>query len=197
MDNAPQESLLFALRNTAWQSLNNKLDKRFTYHCVEHTREVEYRVLQLCATLTLTAHEVDMLHTAAVYHDIGFTIHHENHEHLGAAFFAEKARGTGLAAADIATIQEIIMATRPTVPPNNLLEMIIKDADLYYLSTDDYYRQAGLLRQELEWLHGPLSAERWFSIQQNFLAHHQFYTPGSADELNRRKAEVTAEFAVC
>jgi len=47
-------------------------------------------------------------------------------------------------------IQELILSTSPYAKPNNLLEKIIKDADMDNLGRDDFFDINEKIRKELE-----------------------------------------------
>lgn len=178
------------LRQDGWQLLKEKLDPRYLYHSLNHTREVCHRAIEIAQQLGCEPEEVEQLHTAAVYHDVGFTVSHENHEQRGAAIFREKALKLDMPEEEIALIESLIMVTKPFNEAQNELECIIKDADLYYISTNDYARQANLLRKELEWLNIPMDDAQWKSFQVKFLREHRFLSPGIEISLNARKAKV-------
>ncbi len=178
------------LRQDGWQLLAEKLDPRYLYHSLNHIREVCHRAIEIAQELDCERKEIEQLHTAAVYHDIGFTVSHENHEQRGAAIFREKALKLDMPEEEIALIESLIMVTKPFNEAQNKLECIIKDADLYYISTNDYARQANLLRRELEWINSPMDDEQWKAFQVKFLRQHRFLSPGIDQSLNEHKAKV-------
>lgn len=167
-----------------------RLDPRYLYHSLNHTREVCCRAIEIGQALGCEHKEIELLHTAAVYHDVGFTVSHLDHEQRGAAIFRAKALKLEMPEEDISLIESLIMVTKPFTEAQNKLECIIKDADLYYISTDDYARQANLLRRELEWINGPMDDEQWKAFQVKFLSQHKFLSPGIDHNLNDRKANV-------
>jgi hypothetical protein len=60
--------------------------------------------------------------------------------------------------------------------PENLLEMIIKDADLDYLGRSDFVPISENLFREIT-THGiRLSIEEWNKLQYEFISNHTFYT---------------------
>jgi len=91
----------------------------------------------------------------------------------------------------INTIERIIMATVPTYKtPSDILEEIIKDADLDYLWWENFLENANKLKQELEaikkikildpeWQHGSIK----------FLREHKFYTKTQKEERWNKKKE--------
>jgi uncharacterized protein len=184
------------LRHKALQLLRRSLHDNYTYHSIAHTLEVCKRSKAIAARLRLDQHSIELLHTAAMYHDIGFTEHHLMHEQIGAEIFMKAASESGLPAGDTKAVVKLILATNPASVPADLLEMVIKDADLYYLSTNDYSRQAALLREELEWLYGEMTDDKWEEIQINFLRAHRFFTPGLANQLNEKKRSILAEACI-
>jgi HD superfamily phosphodiesterase len=71
-----------------------------------------------------------MIAIAALFHDTGFVIEYENNETFGAKIARNYLRTILYPEEKIKIIQQIILATIPTVTPQNLLEEIIKDADM-------------------------------------------------------------------
>lgn len=163
-----------------------KLDPRYSYHNINHSRALCFRVLELAKLLHCNAHTCELLYTAAVYHDIGHIAHHDGHEELGVCIFQEYAAQTAMKAEDVQIICQLIRATKLHHKPKNLLECLIKDADLYYLVTDEYQRQSILLKNEMQWLYGPIAEADWQKFQYKFLSQHRYETPGIAPQLNQR-----------
>ena len=77
----------------------------------------------------------------------------------------------------IAKIGELILATDKFYKPKNHLEEVIKDADLYHLASDDYFRICENLRQEIKEVHHQkFSKQQWSELNIVFFSKHQFYT---------------------
>lgn len=192
MKQKPTAQILHLVRQEGRLLMRNELNPKYSYHCMNHTYEVCSNVINIANELGRTKDEIDLLYTAAVYHDIGFTLDHRDHEALGAKIFMIEAAKHDLPAPETGIIRRMILATHPSTAPASVLESIIIDADLHYLCTDDYDRQTRLLRMEMEWLYGAMPLEKWQSIQRAFLRKHNFHTDQKRTGLNLKKAEMTA-----
>jgi uncharacterized protein len=82
----------------------------------------------------------------------------------------------GFSAAQIATVQGMIMATQLPQSPHTVLEQILADADLDVLGRDDFATRNQDLHAELTESGTVLSDERWYSIRLETLQRHRYWT---------------------
>ena len=69
----------------ALDRLTNDLPPTLKYHSLWHSEhEVVEQALQLCAEENLSKLHTDLVHTAAIYHDIGFIVTRREHERISA-----------------------------------------------------------------------------------------------------------------
>ena len=76
----------------------------------------------------------------------------------------------------IETISSLILITKVAEKPSNLLESIIRDADLEYIGSDDFEKISEYLKKE--WLECGVveNDSQFYKIQYEFLLSHNFYT---------------------
>jgi hypothetical protein len=74
-------------------------------------------------------------------------------------------------------------------PPSTILEKILCDADLFYLSGDEFEERGQKLFRE--WMaYGRLSNEKeWNEMQVSFLEKHRYYTHSAAEKGEPKKSE--------
>lgn len=149
------------------------------YHNLNHTLQIVEKVKEIGEYYKLEKEEQDDLFYAGWMHDIGYwNGKGEGHEARGAEMAEEYLIELGLGEQRIERIKSIILATRIPQNPQNLLEEIICDADLYHFSSDRFFDQTLLLKQEkensgfekiplIDWLKGS---------KQFMLAHHYHTT---------------------
>jgi uncharacterized protein len=77
---------------------------------------------------------------------------------------------------EINSICGMIMATKIPQQPHNILEKILADADLEYLSTKYFYPVSDKLFSELKHFNSKLTEEKWNDIQINFIGNHSYHT---------------------
>jgi len=165
--------------------LRTELNSLLTYHNVNHTELVFNATQQLCRLENINAEETILILTAALFHDSGFLIERENHEQHSCELAKKYLLNFNYSATQIDFICNVILATQTNYQPLNLFEQIIKDADLFYLGTNQYEEISALLFSELKNLSLINNNENdWLQLQINFLKQHLYYT-SSANKLQK------------
>ena len=164
-------------REYALTRLKEELALALTYHNQCHTRDdVLPAARRLAAMIGISEEETRLLEIAAVYHDVGFVVRYHEHERAGAEIAAQTLPGFGFSPAQVATIEDMIMATKLPQSPHTLLEEILADADLDVLGRDDFPPRNRALQAELAALGTPLTDEEWYSGQLRFMQNHRYFT---------------------
>ena len=164
------------MRDFVINLLNNKLPKSYYYHNSNHTLYVVDKVSEIGEQQGCNEKELELLNTAALWHDTGYINTYENHEEESCRLAREHLPGFGYTPIDIQKICGIIMATKLPQSPKSKLEKILADADLEYLGSDDYDQKAKDLYKELHHLNPSLTEKKWKKAQITFLQKHQFFT---------------------
>jgi len=157
------------------------------YHNMDHIYDVLNAALLIAESEHVSGEEVKLLRLAALYHDAGFIHSPKNHEERG----ANMARGNlplfCFNEEQIATICNMIIATRIPQTPTTPLDKILCDADLDYLGRDDFYEIGGRLLEELK-AQGVVETEReWNLVQKTFLESHRYHTRFSKENREAKK----------
>jgi class 3 adenylate cyclase/predicted metal-dependent HD superfamily phosphohydrolase/tetratricopeptide (TPR) repeat protein len=159
------------------EQLKAGLSPQYYYHSVGHTLDVLKAVDMLIKEEGVTNSEhVDLLRTAAVFHDAGFLRRYEQNEVEAAAMAGDLLPRYGYDANQIAIIQRCIMVTVLGAVPSDQLEAIMKDADFDYLGRDDYWDISLMLRKEWESVGIKKTDKEWFALQVKFLSGHEYHT---------------------
>lgn len=170
--------------------LRHELPADLRYHCLEHTLHVIDAAKTIAEAEQLEANMLELLITAAAYHDCGFLVTYQKHEEAGCKIAQEVLPQYGFTDAQIQIITGLIMATKVPQTPLTKAERILCDADLDYLGGDNYEEIANGLFEELL-LHGfAITEENWQQIQINFLEAHHYWTSFSQSNKAPKKAEV-------
>jgi class 3 adenylate cyclase/predicted metal-dependent HD superfamily phosphohydrolase len=168
--------------------LTNELSADFYYHNVAHTLDVIEVTERLAESEGITDPEtLLLLKTAALYHDTGFLEVYNDNEIAGARIAEETLPEFGYSQEQIATICRIILATALKATPADLLESIVKDADLDYLARTDYKLLSLRLKQEWEHQEMHKTMPEWYELQINFLGSHRYYTKTAQAEKEAAK----------
>ncbi|MCP3967116.1 MAG: HD domain-containing protein [Lentisphaerae bacterium] len=156
--------------------LRNELPSTTYYHGPQHTLEV-IEACDIFATGEKIGQEKTLLlKTAALFHDIGFIYEPLENEALGAKIATEELPRFGYGTSEIKLIARIIMATVFVHKPVDILEEIIRDADLEYVGSDRFEVHAVELRRELAALGRIFTDKEWLDFEICFMKNHKFYT---------------------
>ena len=167
-----------------------KLPKKYYYHNLNHMKDVVEQVENIGRAEGINDEDMHILKTAALLHDAGFMQTYKDHEHAGMELARQMLPNEGYSQEQIDRICCLIECTILTEEPQNLLERIIRDADLDYLGRDDYFPISQELYKELlemnlikendfEWCHGQIT----------FLQEHTYYTDYSRKVRNPVKVK--------
>ncbi|RAI89456.1 HD domain-containing protein [Algoriphagus yeomjeoni] len=178
------------------------------YHNLDHTLSIVSKVKEIGEFYNLDKSELEDLFFSGWLHDVGYWKGVAlDHEKRGAEFAKEFLKNYNVPARRIKVICQAILATKVPQKPKNLMDSIICDADLYHLSSDQFYAQTLLLKKESEQLNGePLELLDWLRSSEKFLEGHHYHTdyavkffrPGKIENLKflRSKIEELAKAAV-
>lgn len=157
--------------------LERELPKKLYYHNVKHTIDVVNQVEIIARREQVNEEELLLLKTAALFHDIGFTVGYKDHELLGIKITKETLPRYYYSEEQISRICDLIFATRLPPAPTNKLEEIMCDADLDYLGRADFVPVSNMLFKELvenEVIESNI--EKWNEMQIAFISGHQYFT---------------------
>lgn len=174
-------------------NLESNLPSSLHYHSPAHTRYVLERAEFLAEQEGVTGRDLFLIRVAALYHDIGFVRARKDHEKTGCEIAAKDLPGYGLTAEEIEKVCNMIMATKIPQNPKTLPEKILADADLEYLSTDQFYEISEKLYREVLHSNPKISRDQWNKIQIDFLSNHYYHTNYCKIYCEEKKAEHLAE----
>lgn len=169
------------------QRLKTELSPDLKYHAVIHTVSIIRNCRKIAEAEGIDEEELQLLLTAAAYHDAGFLEAYDRNEQIGCQIAEEALPGFDFSKEQIRRICGMIMATQPPQAPRNELEMILCDADLYYLGGDQYEEIAESLYQELLLYGKKLSRDEWLEMQVHSLEDHQYFTGFAKRQRGPRK----------
>ncbi|TVR39312.1 MAG: phosphohydrolase [Cryomorphaceae bacterium] len=165
--------------NWVFAKLAHELEDVLIYHDIKHTADVVRAADRLCYLEGVSKHDTIMVRTAALFHDIGFCEQYMDNEELAAGIASEMLPQFGYSPEEVATIGQMILATRVPHHPYNKLDEIICDADLDYLGRDDFHPIADSLKVELMHYGIIKTDKQWDEIQVKFFNLHRYFTPSA------------------
>ncbi len=161
----------------ALQRLEKELSPGLYYHGLRHTTEdVVPATEKFAEGEGIQGESLDLVLTAAWFHDLGFIEVRAGHEVIGARIASEVLPGFGFTEEQVQIVKGIIMATVVPQSPLTILEQIMADADLDVLGRDDFMLRNGNLRRELAFFGEEFTDIQWFSGQLRFVETHTYFT---------------------
>lgn len=168
--------------------LVKELPKVLTYHNLRHIEDV-YEVAQFLAGVEgVPTHETQLLLTAALFHDAGFTKDRIDHEAYSIEIAKASLPGFGYSNEGVEQICGMIAATRLPQTPRTPLEKILCDADLDYLGREDFWEIGHTLFLELQHFGLVADLAEWNRRQAQFLEQHHYFTEAAMARRNAGKA---------
>jgi class 3 adenylate cyclase/HD superfamily phosphodiesterase len=164
------------LKDLILEKMRKELPANLYYHSVEHTIDVMIQVEYIGEAEKISEEDLLLLRTAALLHDIGFTIAYDKHEIFGVKIAGELLPQYLYSKEQIDSIGELIMCTRNFTKPANRLEQIMCDADLDYLGREDFEGLSKSLYMELAERKKVRSVEDWNKTQIRFIEKHFYFT---------------------
>lgn len=181
----------------AYSFLINKLEKELpswlTYHNAEHTRNVIASAEYLAKAENITGEELELLRTAALFHDAGFLENHNKHEEISCKLARKYLPDFGYCTEQIDAICQMIMATRLPQTPTSELGKFLCDADLFYLGTEKYDATAERMFSEFKKTGFAKTKAEWLIKQADFLSTHTYFTQTAKREGEPHKQAVLQE----
>lgn len=167
--------------------LTKELPPYLSYHNVGHTQQVLKRSLQIAASEDVAGEDLDILSTAALFHDAGFIEKYIGHEEVSCRMAKQYLPQFDYSDTQIEKVCELIMATKIPQSPKTHLAEILCDADLYYLGTDDY----GIMAEKLypEFIREGIATNKmeWQRQQVVFLGSHIYFTKVAQELLSDKQ----------
>lgn len=164
------------LKKEVLNFLEQNLPNDLRYHGLDHTKDVLKVSMDLASVYDLTAEEIKLLSTAALFHDSGFVHTYQGHEVASCSIAKEMLPDFGYTEDQIELICDLIMATQVPQNPTTQLQQILCDADLDYLGRSDFLETGRRLFEEFK-SRGIVSDERdWNRLQVRFLSAHNYHT---------------------
>jgi HD superfamily phosphodiesterase len=160
------------------QFFGAKEDKTLTFHNFAHTWEVVSHARKMAAHYGLSERETFIVMAASWFHDTGYyTGEPSGHEQRGAEMAGNFLSKMGIDEDLIQEVRNCIMATVMPQKPENLLQQIMCDADLYHFGTEQFSARDMLMHEEVERKTGcKIDSSHWRKATICLLESHFFKT---------------------
>jgi uncharacterized protein len=170
--------------------LERELSPQLSYHGPFHTRDdVVPAAQRLAAIEGIHGESLNLLLTAAWFHDIGYVERPLHHELIGARIVEEVLPEFKYNKKQIEIVKWAILATALPQAPQTKIEEILTDADLDVLGRGDFLQRNRDLRRELAYLGKEHTDAEWYTGQLKFIEAHQYFTESARALRNQQKKE--------
>lgn len=173
------EEIIEDCKQFVMQYFDEHSESHFTYHNWNHTLSVFNAAVEIAeATPEINQTQKDQLCLAAIFHDATYAAGPENHEIRSADLAGEQLSKYTLSPDFIKEVKRIILATKKEYEAKDLVEKVIRDADLAHLGKDTYIeRSFQNLANEMRASICPEMSERdWIIACIDFLDKHEYQT---------------------
>jgi predicted metal-dependent HD superfamily phosphohydrolase len=161
----------------------------FRYHNLRHSLDVLQAAERLASSENISGKDLELLKTAALFHDSGFIFQYACNENIGCEIARQALPEFGYGKDDIEEICSMIMATAIPQNPGSHLAQILCDADLDYLGRDDFKTIAETLREELSLQGREFTEKEWIAFQLDFMERHKYFTDSARKLRDAKKHE--------
>ncbi|KIC61567.1 Pycsar system effector family protein [Chryseobacterium taiwanense] len=156
----------------------DKLSSVYFYHNFIHTTYTVNKAEEILKHTPVSKEDQEKVLLALWFHDTGYIECANNHEEKGVEIMQEFLKKENYPDDYIEDITKLILATKITYEPQNLLEQIVKDSDCSHFASHDYSDISDALRKEWELTNVRcFSNDEWNAGNLDMLKNkHKFYT---------------------
>ncbi|WP_160138892.1 Pycsar system effector family protein [Chryseobacterium sp. c4a] len=171
-------SILDKAKNYVEILFKDKLSSVYFYHNFIHTAYTVNKAEEIMKNTPVSEEDQEKVLVALWFHDTGYIECAMNHEERGVEIMKNFLHQENYPENYIAEVEKLILATKITYVPQNLLEKIVKDADFSHFAGHDYSDISDALRKEWELTNVKcFSNEEWNAGNLDMLKNkHTFYT---------------------
>ena len=163
--------------------------QHYCFHDLVHTLDVVHAVELMADHYNLSERDRFVVLVAAYFHDLGyFTGGAAGHETRSVAIATDFLTEHQVDREVIDAISGCILATQLPQQPNNLLESILCDADLFHLGGENFQERDALMKQEYNETN-VLKQREWETQTLALLENHRYHTDYAQQRLTAKKQQ--------
>jgi HD superfamily phosphodiesterase len=189
--NEQQLQIVKEARKVVTDIFQTEVNPLFVFHNLEHTIQVVTAAEEIEGYYQLNNEDRFILFISAWFHDTGFSSGYAEEHEKESIKLAQEFLAPRMAEQEIIIrIASCIRATHMPQDPQNLVEKIICDADLFHLGTNMFNERSQLLRNELQaYYNSDFAEEDWRQLNIEFLKSHKYFTGYCRQKLEPVKQE--------
>jgi len=156
----------------------DKLSSVYFYHNFIHTTYTVNKAEEILKHTPVSEEDQEKVLLALWFHDTGYIECAQDHEEKGVEIMKDFLKKESYPEDYIGDVAKLILATKITYEPQNLLEKIIKDSDCSHFASHDYNDISDALRKEWELTNVRcFSNDEWNAGNLEMLKNkHKYYT---------------------
>ncbi|MCW3162678.1 Pycsar system effector family protein [Chryseobacterium oryctis] len=171
-------SILSKAKNYVETLFKDKLSSVYFYHNFIHTTFTVNKAEEIIKYTPVSEEDQEKVLLALWFHDVGYIECALSHEEKGVLIMKDFLQKENYPENYIEDVAQLILATKITHEPQNLLEKIVKDADCSHFASYDYNDISDTLRKEWELTNVKcFSNDEWNLGNIDMLKNkHKYYT---------------------
>lgn len=168
--------------------LSERCPIQFKYHNYYHVQKVVEAAITISDNENISEEEKEIIILACLFHDVGYIDKCEGHEEVSCSYAQEFLTKEKYPSEKIKIIKSCILATKIPQEPKTKLEMIVCDADLHHLGSEDFLEVGNNLREEIEYSHKKKFTDLvWLETTIKFNKSHSYFTEYAKKKYGIRK----------
>jgi len=176
------------VKKFVWHNYKELCDDRYKYHNLNHVIYVLSAVESIAKGSGLGPIDTEILKIASWFHDLGHFYTNKNHEEKSAELAKHYLQSINYQSNNLDKVISCIRATNLNTIPINILEKVIRDADLYHLGSKNYLEYSDNLFNEIRLVNMVnLKYEDWIISSIKFFKNHIYYTDYAKYKLTEQK----------
>jgi predicted metal-dependent HD superfamily phosphohydrolase len=177
MDMNENRDLIEDANEYIFELFKEKLSHKYVYHNYQHTLETVDVCQKLADELQVNEEAKEILLLAAWFHDSGYIHTYKGHEEKSVEIARNFLQERGYPSTKMEQVAHCIIVTNRSMPPANMMEEILCDADIASVGDKNFFSKADLLRTEWENFGiAACSEKKWAQTQLDFLSSVTFHT---------------------
>jgi len=187
---AKENTVVSKVQDYVTELFKEKLPEDLLYHNLSHTYEVAEISKELGEDSGLTEVDLEVLQIAAWFHDTGYIKKYSGHEAESVKYAQGFLEEIDYPKERQQVVVRLIESTVNGHKPKDLMEELLKDADIAHIGRKRFFRKGELLRVELEnYLDERYSELEWEKKQYQFLINNHFITEAAKKEYAKRRVK--------
>ena len=180
------------LINKAQEYVSNfyctRINKDLLYHSLKHVQRTVKSVQLLAAESGINPEDTEILILAAWFHDAGHSHTYERHERKSAEIAREFLKENEYPEDKIEKVMHCIWATDLSYKPKDILEKVLRDADVIHIGKKSFLKRNKELRKEWEKIQDKkYTDEEWLQSDIKFFTGHEFQTDYARNTFGEQK----------